>query len=79
MNTVLEFINKGGIMMWPLLFLSVILVMFGIERAIVLKKASIDGDDLLDEIKSKFSPGGDPTAAKTASTGGYFCESSRYD
>jgi biopolymer transport protein ExbB len=63
MNTVLEFINKGGIMMYPLLLLSVVLITFGIERAIVLRKASVDGDDLLDEIKSKFQPGGDPTEA----------------
>jgi biopolymer transport protein ExbB len=63
MNTVLDFISKGGIMMYPLILLSVVLVALGFERAIVLRKAYIDGDILLDEIKAKFIPGGDTTAA----------------
>ena len=63
MNTVLDFVSKGGFIMYPLLILAVILVMFGIERAIVLRKASVDGDILLDEIKAKFVPGTDPTEA----------------
>lgn len=63
MNTVLDFVSKGGFIMWPLLILAVILVMFGIERAIILRKACVDGDILLDEIKAKFVPGADPTEA----------------
>ena len=69
MNTVLDFINKGGVMMYPLLLMSVILVTFGIERAITLRKASVDGDQLLDEVKAKFKPGDDPTEVIALATG----------
>lgn len=48
--------------MYPLILCSIILVSLAIERAITLRKASVDGDDLLDEIKKVFSPGGDSAA-----------------
>jgi biopolymer transport protein ExbB len=68
MNTVLDFINKGGIMMYPLILLSVIIVALGFERAIILRKASVDGDELLDQVKAKYVPGEgvDTTAAMAA-------------
>lgn len=50
-------------MMYPLILCSVLLIALGIERALVLRKAAVDGDALLDEIKKCFSPGGDPQAA----------------
>ncbi len=49
--------------MWPLLICSVVLVSLAIERGIVLRKAAIDGDELLDEIKQAFTPQTDPSAA----------------
>jgi biopolymer transport protein ExbB len=52
MNTVLTFIRNGGVMMYPLLLSSIVLISLIIERAITLRKASVDGDALLDEIKS---------------------------
>ena len=50
-------------MMYPLIFCSILLLGIIIERAIVLRKSSIDGDDLLDEVKKAFTPGGDPANA----------------
>jgi len=67
MNTVLEFINKGGFMMYPLLLCSVLLIALCIERALVLRKASIDGDALLEDIKKVFTPGDNPELAMKAS------------
>lgn len=64
MNNVLEFMQKGGIMMYPLVLSSILLIALGIERAVTLRKASTDGDELLDEVKSAYRPGGD--AAKAA-------------
>jgi biopolymer transport protein ExbB len=67
LNEVGKFIQNGGVMMYPLILCSIILVSLAIERAIVLRKASIDGDDLLDEIKKVFAPGEDAAKAiKTA-------------
>lgn len=71
MGEVGKFIQNGGIMMYPLILCSIILVSLAIERAIVLRKSSVDGDDLLDEIKRVFTPGDDPAAAvKIAQTFG---------
>lgn len=53
--------------MYPLLLCSVIMIAIILERFIVLRKANIDGDDLLDEVRSKYTPGGDATAAMKAS------------
>lgn len=50
-------------MMYPLIGASVILIALAIERAITLRKASTDGDELLDEVKGSFQPKGDPAAA----------------
>ncbi len=51
MSSVLTFFHNGGIMMYPLLVCSVLLIAVIIERAITLRKQSADGDDLLDEVK----------------------------
>jgi len=50
-------------MMYPLLGLSVILIALAVERLIMLRKANTDGDELLDEVKEAFKPGGDASAA----------------
>ena len=34
-----------------------------LERAIILRKAAVDGEELLDEIKKVYAPGGDPAKA----------------
>lgn len=63
MNGVLDFIQKGGVMMYPLVLCSVLLATLIIERAITLRKATTDPDDLLDELKGAYAPGGDPAKA----------------
>ncbi|MDR3691467.1 MAG: MotA/TolQ/ExbB proton channel family protein [Fimbriimonas sp.] len=65
MNEVGKFIQNGGVMMYPLILCSIILVSLAIERAFVLRKASVDGDELLEEVKKLFSRGGDAAAAIT--------------
>lgn len=63
MNAVVEFIQKGGVMMYPLAFSSVLLIALIVERAVTLRKASTDPEDLLDEIRAAYQPGGDPAKA----------------
>ena len=50
-------------MMYPLVLCSIILVGIAIERFIVLRKANIDGDALLDEVKELYPGKGDPSQA----------------
>lgn len=52
MSVVLGFIQKGGFMMYPLIISSVVLISIIIERAISLRKAAKDGDELLSDIKA---------------------------
>lgn len=44
-------------MMYPLIFCSIVLIAMGIERAITLRRASTDGDALLDEVKQLYGDG----------------------
>lgn len=53
-------------MMYPLILCSIVLVAIGMERLIVLRKANVDGDELLDEIKKLYTVGGDAEAARKA-------------
>lgn len=64
MDALIKFIHGGGIMMYPLILCSIIMISLAIERVITLRKATIDGDDLLDEIKKTFRPGDDPAQAR---------------
>ena len=64
MNSVLTFIRNGGVMMYPLILCSIVMIALIIERAITLRKASVDGDALLDEIKTVRSPGSDADNTK---------------
>ncbi len=64
MNTVLTLIKNGGVMMYPLIVCSVVMIALIIERAITLRKASVDGDALLDAIKAVRAPGPDADNAK---------------
>ncbi|HLV80388.1 MAG TPA: MotA/TolQ/ExbB proton channel family protein [Chthonomonadaceae bacterium] len=65
MSEVMRFIHGGGFMMYPLLLCSVVLIAVAIERAISLRKAAVDGDTLLDEVKTAYKPDkdADPTGA----------------
>src|SRR5205807_2512557 len=63
MSNVLEFIKNGGVMMYPLILSSIVLIAVIIERAIAMRKASKDGDLLLEEIKASYnSPSDAPQA-----------------
>ncbi len=53
---VLKFIKDGGVMMYPLLFCSMALLVIILERAVSFRKASIDGDELLDGVKAVYQP-----------------------
>jgi biopolymer transport protein ExbB len=64
MNAVLTFIKNGGVMMYPLILCSIALIAIAIERAISLRKAVVDGDILLDEVKAAYGDGSGPNAAK---------------
>jgi len=52
MNSVTTFIKNGGVMMYPLIICSILLIGLIIERAMTLRKAAVDGDALLDAIKA---------------------------
>jgi biopolymer transport protein ExbB len=51
MNQVLEFVRGGGVMMYPLLASSVLLVALIIERFVSLRRLSGDGDDLMELVR----------------------------
>jgi biopolymer transport protein ExbB len=57
---VLKFIKNGGVMMYPLIICSFILLAIIIERFISLRKAAVDGDSLMDQIKEVTK--GNPTS-----------------
>jgi biopolymer transport protein ExbB len=63
MGSVFEFVQHGGIMMYPLVLCSVVLVAIILERAIILRRNSTDPDELLDDVKAAFKPGADPAEA----------------
>lgn len=58
--------------MYPLIVCSIVLIAIAIERFITLRRANVDGDELLDLVKTHFEPKGDPAQAIAISeqTGG---------
>jgi biopolymer transport protein ExbB len=60
---VFEFLQRGGVMMYPLVICSAIMLGIIIERSISMRKASTDAEALLEDIESVYKPGGDPAAA----------------
>jgi biopolymer transport protein ExbB len=69
MSLVLEFFHGGGFMMYPLFICSIALIAIVIERAITIRRATVDGDTLLDAIREAYggSPAGrSPDAAIAA-------------
>ncbi|AIE86461.1 MotA/TolQ/ExbB proton channel family protein [Fimbriimonas ginsengisoli] len=63
MNGVLDFLQKGGVMMYPLILCSILMIALIIERAVTLRKATVDAEELLDDIKGLYTPGGDSAKA----------------
>ncbi len=63
MNSFFEYVQHGGVMMYPLILCSVVLIAIVIERVITLRRNVTDPDELLDNIKELFQPGGDPSKA----------------
>jgi biopolymer transport protein ExbB len=63
MNGFMDYMQRGGVMMYPLLICSALLLCIIVERAIVLRKSTTDPEDLLDEVRELFQPGGDPSKA----------------
>lgn len=55
----MQFIRGGGVMMYPLIVCSIALIAIVIERAITLRRATVDGDDLMDTVRTAYN-GGDP-------------------
>lgn len=51
MDSVLRFIQGGGVMMYPLIVCSILLIALAIERMVTLQKANADGDELLQRVK----------------------------
>ena len=71
MSAVLTFIKNGGVMMYPLILCSIVLIAIAIERVISLRKASVDGDALLDAVKAAYKPGEGASPAQAVT----ICES----
>lgn len=63
MNGILEFLQKGGVMMYPLIISSVLMIALILERFIILRKEAPDAEDIFDDIQEIYQPGGDPSAA----------------
>jgi biopolymer transport protein ExbB len=63
MSALFTFIKNGGVMMYPLIVCSIALIAIAIERGISLRKASVDGDTLLEEVKNAFGDGEDTARA----------------
>ncbi len=54
MNSVLTFVHNGGVMMYPLIICSIALIAIALERAIMLRRAVVDGDALLEAVKEAY-------------------------
>lgn len=65
MNGILDFLQKGGVMMYPLILCSMILVALILERFIVMRKEAPDVENVYEDIRENYQPGADPTAAIT--------------
>ena len=51
MEQLIKFIEKGGPVMWPLMILTLVAIIFMIERFILLLKSRINTTAILDELK----------------------------
>lgn len=62
LNAGIEFLLKGGWVMWPLFLCAVVSVTVMIERSIALRQAAADNEELLDEIRKLLLAGRVPEA-----------------
>jgi len=53
----LEVLRQGGVVMWPLLLCSVIVVTLAIERAFRLAAADVDGEEMLAKVRDSLGRG----------------------
>ncbi|RKY89201.1 MotA/TolQ/ExbB proton channel family protein [candidate division KSB1 bacterium] len=65
-----EYFNKGGLFMWPILFLLIVGLVISFERFWTLSRASINTRKFLDKIKGALDKGGVPAAIEV-------CENTR--
>lgn len=63
MNGILDFLQKGGVMMYPLIVCSMLMVALIIERIVVMRKESPDVENVYEDIRDNYQPGGDPNKA----------------
>ena len=63
MNGILDFLQKGGVMMYPLILSSVLMIALILERFITLRKESPDAESVYEDIRDNYQPGGDTSAA----------------
>src|SRR5579871_5027761 len=66
MSTVVSFIKNGGFMMYPLIACSIALIAIAIERFVTMRRVAVDGDALLEEVKSAYNGGADTAKAIAA-------------
>jgi biopolymer transport protein ExbB len=55
MNALLGFIRGGGVMMYPLIVCSIALIAIVIERSVSLRRAAVDGDALLEDVRAAYN------------------------
>ena len=67
MESIGQIIKGGGVMMYPLLLCSVLLIALAIERLVSLRKLNDDGDELLETVRRNL-PGHVDTAIEQLST-----------
>ncbi|MBI1333343.1 MAG: MotA/TolQ/ExbB proton channel family protein [Armatimonadetes bacterium] len=63
MNGLLDFLQKGGVMMYPLIICSVLMIALILERIIVMRKESPDVESIFEDIRENYQPGDDPKKA----------------
>jgi biopolymer transport protein ExbB len=72
MDALLGFIRSGGVMMYPLILCSIALLAIIVERAISLRRAVVDGDTLLDDVRAAYN--GENPEGKSADPAIKVCE-----
>jgi biopolymer transport protein ExbB len=63
MNGILDFLQKGGVMMYPLILSSILMIALILERFITLRKEAPDAESAFEDIRESFEPGTDPATA----------------
>jgi biopolymer transport protein ExbB len=63
MNSILDFFQKGGVMMYPLIVSSVLMIALILERFITLRKEAPDAENAFEDVRENYQPGGDVAKA----------------